>query len=172
MTSLTELNLPYIAVKRYHRCMTIIQDWAQPIDTPSTEAYAHLFHTLGDPTRLAIVEHLASGEHRVRDLREHMGLAQSTVSKHVSYLAECGLLTARTEGRSTWYSLADADLLRSLISATEKILEATGKPARLGPHLHPINEFGAEVESGVPDSASTIGTTTRRTESARTYGRR
>lgn len=125
--------------------MAIIHQVEQPIDIPSTKAYAHLFHTLGDPTRLAIVQHLASGEHRVRDLRQHMGLAQSTVSKHVSYLVECGLLTARIEGRSTWYSLADPALLRTLISATEKVLEATGKPARLGPHLH---------ESGVLPSTS------------------
>ena len=116
--------------------MAIIQEIEQPIDIPSTKAYAHLFHTLGDPTRLAIVEHLASGEHRVRDLHQHMGLAQSTVSKHVGYLLECGLMRARTQGRSTWYSLADPDRLRALITAAEKVLEATGKPARLGPHMH------------------------------------
>lgn len=131
--------------------MAIIQGVEQPIDIPSTKAYAHLFHTLGDPTRLAIVEHLASGEHRVRDLRQHMGLAQSTVSKHVGYLLECGLLRARTEGRSTWYSLADPDLLRTLIGAAKKVLEATGNPARLGPHMHSTDEDVPASSSSNPN---------------------
>jgi DNA-binding transcriptional ArsR family regulator len=39
-----------------------------------------LFRGLADPTRLAIVRHLALGEHRVVDLTTHLGLAQSTVS--------------------------------------------------------------------------------------------
>ena len=58
-----------------------------------------LFHSLSDPTRLTIVARLAAGEARVRDLVEQTGLAQSTVSAHVSCLRECGLVVGRTEGR-------------------------------------------------------------------------
>jgi len=101
----------------------------------ATRAYAHLFQALADPTRLAVVQHLASGEHRVRDLVEHMGLAQSTISKHLSFLVECGLLVARPEGRATWYTLAEPALLRILIAAAEKMLEATGNAAQLCVHL-------------------------------------
>jgi len=54
-----------------------------------------LFRSLADPTRLAIVQHLALGEHRVVDLMAHLGLAQSTVSGHLSCLRDCGLVTAR-----------------------------------------------------------------------------
>ena len=39
-----------------------------------------LFRSLADPARLQIVRHLALGEHRVVDLTDHLGLAQSTVS--------------------------------------------------------------------------------------------
>lgn len=106
-----------------------------PVDEVATAAYAHLFQALAEPTRLAIVQHLASGEHRVRDLVEHMGLAQSTVSKHVSFLLECGLITSRPEGRASWYALAEPALLRILIAAAEKMLEATGTPAVLCSHL-------------------------------------
>src|SRR5690625_4782789 len=101
----------------------------------ATRAYAHLFQALADPTRLAVVQHLASGEHRVRDLVEHMGLAQSTISKHLSFLVECGLINARPEGRATWYSLAEPALLRILVAAAEKMLEATGNAAQLCVHL-------------------------------------
>ena len=43
-------------------------------------AAAVLFRGLADPARLAILRHLALGEHRVVDLTAHLGLAQSTVS--------------------------------------------------------------------------------------------
>lgn len=107
----------------------------EPLDEVATAAYAHLFQALADPTRLTLVQHLASGEHRVRDLVEHLGLAQSTVSKHLGFLLECGLVTLRPEGRSTWYSLAEPELLRRLTAAAEGILQATGTDAVLCTHL-------------------------------------
>jgi DNA-binding transcriptional ArsR family regulator len=50
---------------------------------------AALFRSLGDPTRLAIVRRLAVGPARVTDLVEAVGLAQSTVSKHLACLRVC-----------------------------------------------------------------------------------
>jgi len=91
-----------------------------------------LFRSLADPTRLAIVQHLALGEHRVVDLTAHLGLAQSTVSQHVGCLRECGLLRARTEGRATLYSLARPELL-DLLASAERLLEATGRAVSLCP---------------------------------------
>lgn len=124
--------------------MTINNRAAVPVDVAATAAYAHLFQALAEPMRLAIVQHLSSGEHRVRDLVEHMELAQSTVSKHVSFLLGCGLVTARPEGRASWYALAEPALLRILIAAAEKMLEATGNPAVLCNHLRQEQE--AETE--------------------------
>lgn len=58
--------------------------------TESTEAdlppAVFLFRGLADPARLAIVRHLALGEHRVVDLTARLGLAQSTVSGHLACL--------------------------------------------------------------------------------------
>src|SRR4029077_3583813 len=45
-----------------------------------------LFRSLGDETRLRIVARLAAGEARVVDLTGELGLAQSTVSKHLACL--------------------------------------------------------------------------------------
>lgn len=117
------------------------------LDAGATEAYAHLFQAFADPTRLAIVQHLATGEHRVRDLVEHMGFAQSTVSKHIAFLSECGIVRMRPEGRSTWYSLADTGLLRVLITAAEQLLIATGNPATLCTHLHGNADTHAELST-------------------------
>ena len=93
---------------------------------------AYLFRGLADPARLAIVRHLALGEHRVVDLTAHLGLAQSTVSGHLSCLKDCGLVTARAQGRASMYSLARPELL-DLLAATERLLAATGDSVALCP---------------------------------------
>lgn len=96
------------------------------------DAAVELFRGLADPTRLAILQHLSLGEHRVVDLTTHLGLAQSTVSQHVACLRGCGLLSARTEGRSTLYALARPELM-DLLAAAERLLEATGNGVVLCP---------------------------------------
>jgi DNA-binding transcriptional ArsR family regulator len=100
-------------------------------DTDLTEAVC-LFRGLADPARLAIVRHLALGEHRVVDLTAHLGLAQSTVSGHLSCLRDCGLVTARAEGRASLYSLARPELM-DLLAAAETLLAATGDAVSLCP---------------------------------------
>lgn len=84
-----------------------------------------LFRGLGDPTRLAIVQHLALGEHRVVDLTAHLGLAQSTVSAHLACLRECDLVSVRADGRASLYSLSHSELF-DLLAAAERLLEQTG----------------------------------------------
>ena len=101
-------------------------------DLTDTTAAVCLFRSLADVTRLAIVAHLALGEHRVVDLTAHLGLAQSTVSGHLACLRDCGLVTARTEGRASLYSLARPELL-DLLSAAERLLDATGDSVALCP---------------------------------------
>lgn len=93
---------------------------------PQTDQTAvSLFHSLADPARLAIVRRLAGGEARVRDLTDALGLAQSTVSKHVACLRDCGLVEGRPVGRQVFYSLTRPELL-DLLEAAELLLQATG----------------------------------------------
>jgi ArsR family transcriptional regulator, cadmium/lead-responsive transcriptional repressor len=101
-------------------------------EAASLSSAAAMFRSLGDPNRLAILRHLALGEHRVRDLTEHLGLAQSTVSAHCLCLADCGLVTSRPQGRATVYSLARPELL-DLLAAAERLLTATGDAVALCP---------------------------------------
>ncbi len=93
---------------------------------------AVLFRSLADPTRLAIVRRLARGPARVVDLTEPLGLAQSTVSKHLACLRDCGLVTVRPQGRASVYSLAQPALL-DLLASAETLLEATGNAVALCP---------------------------------------
>lgn len=133
--------------------MTMLEREAVRLDNTATAAYAHLFQGLADPTRLAVLQHLASGEHRVRDLVEHLGFAQSTVSQHLGFLARCRLVTVRTQGRSSWYALADPERLRALVAAAEDLLDAAGTRAVLCEHLRTPRE-GAEPDAAGAGAAT------------------
>jgi DNA-binding transcriptional ArsR family regulator len=89
-------------------------------------AAASLFRSLGDPTRLAILNQVSRGEQRVVDLTRHLGLAQSTVSAHCACLRDCGLLVARPEGRATVYALAAPLELQGLLTAAQQLLATAG----------------------------------------------
>jgi ArsR family transcriptional regulator, cadmium/lead-responsive transcriptional repressor len=93
---------------------------------------AALFRSLGDPARLAIVRRLAGGPARVTDLAGELGLAQSTVSKHLACLRDCGLVSARAQGRASVYSLAQP-ALAEVLAAAEDLLAATGNKVALCP---------------------------------------
>ena len=92
-----------------------------------------LFRSLGDPARLAILLRLAEGEARVVDLVACVGLAQSTVSAHLSCLRECGLVDYRPVGRASLYFLARPELL-DLLASAEQLLAATGEAVDLCPN--------------------------------------
>lgn len=93
---------------------------------------AALFNGLGDRSRLAIVRALAGGERRVTDLVALLGLAQGTVSGHLACLRDCGLVTARAQGRQMFYSLAHPHLL-DLLASAEALLAVTGDAVELCP---------------------------------------
>ena len=65
------------------------------------DAVARLLHALADPSRLALVHLLTGVERRVVDLTRELGLAQSTVSAHLTMLRDAGVVAVRREGRTT-----------------------------------------------------------------------
>ena len=109
--------------------MTMISDEDSRADLRAASA---LFRSLGDPARLAILRQLAGGDARVVDLTGMLGLAQSTVSKHLACLRDCGLVTVRAAGRASVYSLAQPALLE-VFTAAEAVLAATGNAVVLCP---------------------------------------
>lgn len=115
--------------------MTMIASAGDPTrnELDAAEAAACLLHGFGDRSRVAIVQHLFSGEHRVVDLTEHLGLAQSTVSKHLSCLFDCGIVQVRAEGRASVYSLAHPEATLRLLGAAEELLALTGEAVTLCP---------------------------------------
>lgn len=112
-----------------------VPDTVREVEDPT--AAVCLFRSLADPARLAILQHLALGEHRVVELTRHLGLAQSTVSGHLACLRDCGLVASRPQGRASVYSLARPELME-LLAAAERVLAATGSAVTLCP------TFGAD----------------------------
>jgi DNA-binding transcriptional ArsR family regulator len=116
--------------------MTMIEgqsDAAAVSEAAALTGAACLFHGFSDRSRLSIVQHLLSGEHRVVDLVGHLGLAQSTVSKHLACLADCGIVQVRSQGRASMYSLTHPEATLGLLAAAEQVLVLTGNAVTLCP---------------------------------------
>lgn len=60
---------------------------------------------LGDMTRVRVLKMLEGRELCVCHLTERLGLAQSTVSKHLGVLRRAGLVVARRSGHWVYYRL-------------------------------------------------------------------
>ncbi|MFC0545739.1 ArsR/SmtB family transcription factor [Kutzneria chonburiensis] len=93
---------------------------------------AALFRSLGDPARLAILRRLAVGPARVTDLVAALGLAQSTVSKHLACLRGCQLVDSEPVGRASVFRLTQPSVVE-LLAAAESVLAATGNAVALCP---------------------------------------
>lgn len=93
---------------------------------PDAACTATLLRSLSDPGRLAILAHLLHGEHNVRELTEHLGLAQSTVSAHLACLRGCGLVDSRPMGRASMFSLTQPEATVQVLAAAAALLTLTG----------------------------------------------
>ena len=102
-------------------------------ETAAARAAACLFRGMGDASRVAILRHLLLGEHNVNELTGHLGLAQSTVSKHLACLRDCGLVESRPAGRASVFSVTHPDAVLKVFAAAEELLAATGDAVVLCP---------------------------------------
>src|SRR6185312_2230766 len=78
------------------------------------------------------IERAGLGPARVTDLTTALGLAQSTVSKHLACLRDCGLVTSAPAGRASVFRLAQP-ALADMLAAAEAVLAATGNAVALCP---------------------------------------
>ena len=60
-------------------------------------------------------------------------MAQSTVSKHLACLRDCGLVSSRAEGRASVFRLEHPEALLELFAAAERLLVLTGDAVTLCP---------------------------------------
>lgn len=80
---------------------------------------------LADENRVRLLAALEGRELCVCQLIELIGLAPSTVSKHLSILRGARLIEGRKEGRWIYYRLADSRAPESVAGALTWLLEAT-----------------------------------------------
>lgn len=78
-----------------------------PTDESGRGALAKFFKALSDPSRLRLLQFLLAEEHTVSECVVHIGLAQGRVSSHLTCLADCGFVTARRQGRFSYYRVTD-----------------------------------------------------------------
>jgi DNA-binding transcriptional ArsR family regulator len=87
----------------------------------SLEKIAQIFRAFAEPTRLAILQELKSGEKSVNTLVESLSLSQGNVSKQLKILHDANLLQ-RTKVRNTVnYRLGGKFVLEMCRLACEKL---------------------------------------------------
>ena len=80
----------------------------QLISPERANSLSELFKTLGDPTRIRIIDALAKSELCVCDLAELLGLSQSATSHQLRVLRNNNLAKYRREGKMVYYSVHDS----------------------------------------------------------------
>lgn len=83
---------------------------------------AGVFQALAHPTRVAIVEYLASGELTVGQLCEKVGVEQANASQHLAVLRNRQIVQTRKAGNQIFYSLRDPAFGRVLEALREYYL--------------------------------------------------
>ncbi|MDJ0837815.1 MAG: metalloregulator ArsR/SmtB family transcription factor [Acidobacteriota bacterium] len=86
---------------------------------------ARVFKALSDGSRLRALSALQNNELCVCQIVELLGLAPSTVSKHMSILADAGLVESSKKGRWVYYRQASGRTTQttSLLALLPKLLE-------------------------------------------------
>ena len=91
------------------------QQYIQPL--------ADVFKVLGDPTRLRILRVHMNQEVCVRDIADELGMGQSAVSHQLRILRDARLVQFRRDGKTVYYSLADAHVFTLLDVGLEHVAE-------------------------------------------------
>ena len=80
-------------------------------DAPS-DHLDRIFAALADPTRRAILSMLLEDDMAVTDVAEPFAMSLAAISKHLTILAEAGLISQDKRGRVKWCQL-EPDALRA-----------------------------------------------------------
>jgi len=83
-----------------------------------------LFKALADRNRLQIIDMLSCGEECACNLLGKFSITQPTFSHHMKILCDCGLVSARKEGKMMMYSLNN----QAIEEVKECLCMITGNP--------------------------------------------
>jgi len=82
-----------------------------PIPEELVDLIARRFRAIGEPLRIRLLDSLREGEATVNELADELGASQQNVSKHLTVLADAGVLARRKEGTRVYYAIADDTVL-------------------------------------------------------------
>ena len=78
-----------------------------PLPDELVELIARRFRLLAEPMRIKLLDRLREGEASVNELAEQLATSQQNVSKHLTVLAEAGMLGRRRDGTHVYYRIVD-----------------------------------------------------------------
>ncbi len=84
---------------------------------------AELFKVFGDSTRIRIIFLLFQNEECVCDIAKKLNMTQSAISHQLRILKQARLVTARRQGKTIYYALADHHIGTIFHQAMEHITE-------------------------------------------------
>jgi DNA-binding transcriptional ArsR family regulator len=90
-----------------------------------------LLRALANPHRLLILCQLIERERSVGELAEFLGIRDSTASQHLALLRRDGIVAARREGQTIWYSIWSASA-RAVVETLYRMYCAPKLPCRPG----------------------------------------
>ena len=101
------------------------------LERSTAEVYARCFGSLGDPTRVLILNLLARAKRplSVGEIVAEFDLRQSTVSHHLKTLAGVGFVIADRRGTSTYYRVNER-CFDCFPSAAELVMGRVPRPRR------------------------------------------
>jgi DNA-binding transcriptional ArsR family regulator len=124
-------NLPWLVLLRPLTLYSYCRIYASmKIDVATMESAADrasgLLKSLSNRHRLLIICQLIDGERSVGDLAEFLKLRDSTVSQHLALLRKDGLVSARRDAQTIYYSIA-SDPARELLKTLYQVYCAPPK---------------------------------------------
>ena len=109
---------------------------------------AAVARALGDPKRLCVLESLAGGEASVGELAGRVACQVPNMSQHLSVLRSAGLVTARRDGSTVYYRLADPKVLEACqLLQIARPLRALGGPAPAGERSRLVAEIKVATDA-------------------------
>jgi DNA-binding transcriptional ArsR family regulator len=95
-----------------------------------------LLKALANRHRLLIVCQLVEGERSVGELASFLGIRDSTVSQHLAILRRDGLVAARRDAQTIWYSISSAPA-RALLETLYRVYCAPTRHGKLSTRTKP-----------------------------------
>ncbi len=89
--------------------------------TPLHQLKAEFFKTLGHPMRIRVLELLSEREQSVGEMLAELGVEASNLSQQLAVLRRSGLVSARREASTVYYSLTSPQVAE-LLAVARRIL--------------------------------------------------